>query len=142
MFEKNILKFLLASVGHRFRQPRVLSSVQGCQMVHFQTKNRNLGKFWRVLQRKMLVYVLNSLSILRPFDIYFMTILVYIVLIWYIYPMMVYCTNKNLATLIWARQIRPKPQFARIVAPCRSMMLSIKMRATTSFPPSTVTVRP
>jgi hypothetical protein len=29
---------------------------QGCQMVYFQTKNPNLGKFWRVLQWKMLVY--------------------------------------------------------------------------------------
>jgi hypothetical protein len=27
---------------------------QGCQMVCFQTKNINLGKFWRVLQWKML----------------------------------------------------------------------------------------
>jgi hypothetical protein len=29
---------------------------QGCQMVYFQTKNPNLGKFLRVLQRKVLVY--------------------------------------------------------------------------------------
>jgi hypothetical protein len=28
---------------------------QGCQMVCFQTKNPNLGKFWRVLQWKMFV---------------------------------------------------------------------------------------
>jgi hypothetical protein len=26
---------------------------QGCQMVCFQTKNPNLGKFWRVLQRTL-----------------------------------------------------------------------------------------
>jgi hypothetical protein len=30
---------------------------EGCQMVCFQTKNPNLGKFWRVLQWKMLVHV-------------------------------------------------------------------------------------
>jgi hypothetical protein len=30
---------------------------QGSQMVCFQTKNSNLGKFWRVLQWKMLVYL-------------------------------------------------------------------------------------
>jgi hypothetical protein len=30
--------------------------LQGCQMVCIQTKNPNLGKFWRVLQWKMLVY--------------------------------------------------------------------------------------
>jgi hypothetical protein len=30
--------------------------VQGCQMVSFQTKNPNLGKFWRTLDWKMLIY--------------------------------------------------------------------------------------
>jgi hypothetical protein len=29
---------------------------RGCQMVYFQTKNPNLGKFWRALEWKMLVY--------------------------------------------------------------------------------------
>jgi hypothetical protein len=29
---------------------------QGCQMVYFQTKNPNLGKFWRALDRKILIY--------------------------------------------------------------------------------------
>jgi hypothetical protein len=29
----------------------------GCQMVCFQTKNTNLGKFWRVLRRKMLYFM-------------------------------------------------------------------------------------
>jgi hypothetical protein len=29
---------------------------QGCQMVYFQTKNTNLGKFWRALEWKRLVY--------------------------------------------------------------------------------------
>jgi hypothetical protein len=32
------------------------SAKQGCQMVRYQTKNHNLGKIWRVLQRKTLVY--------------------------------------------------------------------------------------
>jgi hypothetical protein len=31
---------------------------QGCQMVCFQTKNTNLGKFWGVLGGKMLLYVM------------------------------------------------------------------------------------
>jgi hypothetical protein len=31
--------------------------VQGSQMVYFQTQNPNLGKFWRALERKMLVYL-------------------------------------------------------------------------------------
>jgi hypothetical protein len=29
---------------------------QGCQMVYFQTKNSNLGKYWRALEWKRLVY--------------------------------------------------------------------------------------
>jgi hypothetical protein len=29
---------------------------QGCQMVCFQDKNPNLGKFWRVLDWTMLMY--------------------------------------------------------------------------------------
>jgi hypothetical protein len=33
-----------------------LGSAQGCQMVCFQAKNPNLGKFWRALEWKMLVY--------------------------------------------------------------------------------------
>jgi hypothetical protein len=37
---------------------------QGCQTVCFQTKNPNLGKFWRVLQWKMMVYFMNTWSIL------------------------------------------------------------------------------
>jgi hypothetical protein len=27
--------------------------LQGCQTVYFKTKNRNIGKFWRVLQWKI-----------------------------------------------------------------------------------------
>jgi hypothetical protein len=45
-------------------------SSQGCQMVCFLTKNTNLGKFWRVLQWKMLVYFMADWSILRPFGIF------------------------------------------------------------------------
>jgi hypothetical protein len=30
---------------------------QGCQMVSFKTKNPNLGKVWRALDGKMLIYV-------------------------------------------------------------------------------------
>jgi hypothetical protein len=29
---------------------------QGCLMAYFQTKNPNLGQFWRVMQWNMLVY--------------------------------------------------------------------------------------
>jgi hypothetical protein len=43
-----------------------LTGVQGCQMAYFQTKNSNLGKFWRVLQWKMVVYFMATRSILLP----------------------------------------------------------------------------
>jgi hypothetical protein len=36
-------------------------------MVCFQTKNPNLGKFWRVLHWKMLVYFMETWSILMSF---------------------------------------------------------------------------
>jgi hypothetical protein len=37
---------------------------QACQMVYFQTKNPNLGKFWRALDLKMLIF-------LWPFEIFY-----------------------------------------------------------------------
>jgi hypothetical protein len=40
---------------------------QGCQMVCFQTKNPNLGNFWRALEWKMLIYFLVICNILRSF---------------------------------------------------------------------------
>jgi hypothetical protein len=59
--------------------------LQGCQMVCFQTINPNLGKFWRVLLWTMMVYFIDTWSILQSF------ILVYgqwvqFVVIWYIFP--------------------------------------------------------
>jgi hypothetical protein len=44
--------------------------VNACQMVCFQTKNSNLGKFWRVLLWKMLVYFMDTWSILTSFVIF------------------------------------------------------------------------
>jgi hypothetical protein len=40
---------------------------RGCQMVHFNAKNANLGIFRRTLKLKMLVYLMAIWSILRPF---------------------------------------------------------------------------
>jgi hypothetical protein len=62
-----------------------LGSDQGCLMVCFQTKNPNLGKFWRVLQWKILVYFMIIWSILRPLEIFYGH-LVYFVANWYISP--------------------------------------------------------
>jgi hypothetical protein len=58
---------------------------QGCQIVSFQTKNPNLGKFWRALDLKMLIYFMAIWSILQPFGI-FHDLLVQFVFIWYIFP--------------------------------------------------------
>jgi hypothetical protein len=61
---------------------------QGCQMVCFQTKNPDLGKFWRALEWKMLVYFMTIWNILWPFGIIFGR-LVKFVAIWYIFPILV-----------------------------------------------------
>jgi hypothetical protein len=63
----------------------------GCQMVCFQTKNTNSGKFWTVLRWKMLVYFIALWHILR--------LLVYLTVIWQIFPVLVSCSKYNLATL-------------------------------------------
>jgi hypothetical protein len=39
---------------------------QGCQMVYFETKNHNLGKFWRVLPLNTYV----GMYILKPFGLF------------------------------------------------------------------------
>jgi hypothetical protein len=67
--------------------------VQGCQMVCFQTKNSDLGKFWRVLQWKILVYFIAIWSILRPFGIFCGNY------IGIFFPVWIFWTKKNLATL-------------------------------------------
>jgi hypothetical protein len=67
-------------------------------MVSFQTKNPNLGKFWRALDGKMLIYFRVIWNILRIFGIFY-DHLVHFVFIWYIFPVLVSCTQENLATL-------------------------------------------
>jgi hypothetical protein len=66
----------------------------GLPDVWFQTKN-NLGNFWRALPRLESVYTvyihIAIWNILWRFWI-FLTI-------WYIFPVLVSCTKKNLATL-------------------------------------------
>jgi hypothetical protein len=52
---------------------------QACQMAHLQTQNPDLGKFWMVLQWKMLEYLLYVHSV------YFMAI-------WFIlWPFGIFC---------------------------------------------------
>jgi hypothetical protein len=58
--------------------------LQCCQMVYFQTKNIYLGKFWKVLKLKMLVFFMAILSTLRQNGIIDCH-LVHFVVIWYIF---------------------------------------------------------
>jgi hypothetical protein len=57
---------------------------QVCQIVSFRTKNPNLGKFWRVLERKNLKYFRAFWNILWTFGIFYYH-LVRFVFIWYIF---------------------------------------------------------
>jgi hypothetical protein len=56
---------------------------EGRLMEYFQTKNPILGKFWRVLQWRMLVYFMAIWYILWLFGIFY-GYLVYFMAIWYI----------------------------------------------------------
>jgi hypothetical protein len=47
-----------------------LTHDQGCQMACFETKNPNLGKFWRDLQIKIKVYFMATWSLLKLFGIF------------------------------------------------------------------------
>jgi hypothetical protein len=76
-------------------------------MVYFQTKNPNLGNFWRVLQLMMLVHFMAIRTILLPLGIFYGH-LVHFVVIWNIFPVLVYCTKKNLATQALRRRFEHK----------------------------------
>jgi hypothetical protein len=66
---------------------------QGCQMVYFQTKNSNLGRFWRALEWKLLVSDIPIWNILRPFGIFAWSFGKFA-------PFWENCVKKNLATLM------------------------------------------
>jgi hypothetical protein len=77
------------------------SPLQGCQMVCFQTKNRNLGKFRKALEWKMLVYIMTVWNILRPFGIMYVWPFCY--KLWsfgIFFPLWYVWTKKYLATLL------------------------------------------
>jgi hypothetical protein len=53
-------------------------------MVSFQTKNTNLGKFWRATDWKMLIYIMAIWNILQTLEKFYDN-LVHFVFIWYIF---------------------------------------------------------
>jgi hypothetical protein len=58
----------------------------GCQMVYFQTKNPNLGKFWRALEWKMLLYFMIIWNFNLPFGIIHGRLVYLCIVIWCIFP--------------------------------------------------------
>jgi hypothetical protein len=80
---------------------------QGCQMVYFQTKNPNLGKFCRALHWKMLIHFMAIGNIWQTFGIFYHHLL-HFVFIWYSFPLLVSYTKKNLATLVFGLKPRKK----------------------------------
>jgi hypothetical protein len=63
----------------------------------FLNQNPNLGKFWRVLQWKILVYFMAIRSILRPIGILYGH-LVHFEFLWYIFHRVGRVYPKNLST--------------------------------------------
>jgi hypothetical protein len=79
---------------------KCIVSIECWQIAYFQTKTSNLGKFWKVLQYKMLVFFMANLSILWPNGIFYGQ-MVYFMAKWYIlwpngifYGQMVYFMSK------------------------------------------------
>jgi hypothetical protein len=75
------------------------SRQQGRKMAYFQNKNPNLGEFRRVLEWKMLVYCITIWSFCGHL-VYILSYSEYFMVIWYIFPVLVCCTKKNLAILV------------------------------------------
>jgi hypothetical protein len=93
------MKAIVASESQTIFQTSKLRRLeQGCKLEYFQTKNHNLGKFWRVLRWKILVYFMAIWSILRLFGI-FLAVCHILGLFGIYFPVLVCCTTKNLATL-------------------------------------------
>jgi hypothetical protein len=66
-------------------------------MVYFNTKNRNLGIFWRALEWQTLVYFMTTCNILWPFGIIYGR-LVYFEGHVVLFPILVCLAEKKLAT--------------------------------------------
>jgi hypothetical protein len=80
--------------------PLFLSRLKGCQMVYFQTKNPNLGKFWSVLQLKICTYFMTIWYILLPFR-KFIAIWYILWSFWYIFPVLVYVSSFGIVFQFW-----------------------------------------
>jgi hypothetical protein len=68
-------------------------------MVSFQTKNANLGKFWRALDWKMLIYIMAIWNILQTFGVFY-DHLVHFFLFWYHVPRKIWQSWLKLTTFL------------------------------------------
>jgi hypothetical protein len=76
-------------------------SCLSCQMVYFQTKNPTMGKRFRALYWKMLIYLVPIWNILLTFWIFYDHLL-YFLFIGYIFPVLVSCTKKIWQPWVWS----------------------------------------
>jgi hypothetical protein len=104
--ENNLIKRKAIS-GHRSRLGHRVA-----RWVCFQTKNTNLGKFWRAMQWKMLVYFMAIWYILWPFGI-FCVHFVYFMVIWYIFPRFGTLYQEKSGNPAWSCSINSCPHYYR-----------------------------
>jgi hypothetical protein len=87
----------------------------------FSNENPKLGKFWRVLQWKILAYFMSLWYILRLIGMFY-CYLVYFMVIWYIFPVLVCCSKKNLSTLArsqtYGREVQHSGISVRVLKLC------------------------
>jgi hypothetical protein len=75
--------------------------VQGCQMVYFKTKNHNLGVFLEGLGMESVgIYYALLVYCTAIWYTYLGSFCIFVV-IWYIFPVLLCFTQKNLATLVY-----------------------------------------
>jgi hypothetical protein len=72
-------------------------------MVSFQTKNPNLGQFWRALDGEMLIYFMAIWNILRTFGISYDDLVYIFISVGTFFSVLISCSKKNLATLVGTR---------------------------------------
>jgi hypothetical protein len=64
---------------------------QGCQIVYFRAKKFNSGKFWGVLQWRMLIYFMANWYILRPICIFYGQWVYFMATMYILWPIGVFC---------------------------------------------------
>jgi hypothetical protein len=62
-------RHFLAKIFLKFKMSAQV--IQGCQMVYFQTKNPNFGKFWRSSDWKLFICFITIRNILRTLGIFY-----------------------------------------------------------------------